>query len=133
MITLHLLQVLSDAGFGTIDTDLFWAKLPLGKTGIAIFARGGEVSIGRKRAVQPFDLMSRGENHLLAADKLEKIAEYLSREWVQCDLPLVPDRSNKVYKNARISDLSNIDDSLGEDENGQMIFRLTGSVIYNKV
>ena len=34
MITLNLLQLLENNGFGTIDENLFWEKLTLGEEGV---------------------------------------------------------------------------------------------------
>ena len=81
MVTLHLLAYLEDNGFGAIDTTLFFEKLPLGKTGLAIFSRGGERAYGRKRTVQNFDLYSRGSSDLLGYDKLEKVAEFIASNY----------------------------------------------------
>lgn len=133
MVTLHILEYLKDNGFGTkIDKDLFFELLPLGKTGIAIYSRGGERTYGRRRAVQNFDLYSRGTNNLTGYDTLEKIATFLSDNYDNlCDLPIVPNISNRVYKKARITTIDNIE-NLGIDENDRVVYRLGASIIYEK-
>lgn len=133
MITLHLLQYLKENGFGTaIDTDLFFEKLPLDKTGVAIFSRGGEATYGRRRAVQNFDLYSRDNSDLTGADKLDKIRTFFSDNFDElCTLPTVPNISNRQYAKARITP-DNIE-NLGLDENDRVIYRLGASVIYEKI
>lgn len=131
MITLHILQLLEDNGLGVINQDLFWEKLPLNKNGVGIFSRGGDMVYARNRAVQSFDLYSRGDNDLLGADKLEKIWQYFVEDSNPCTLPIVPDISNKKYKNARIVPTANIE-NLGLDETDRLVFRLACEIIYNK-
>ena len=134
MITLHLLQYLKENGFGTdIDTDLFFEKLPLGKTGVAIYSRGGEATYGRRRAVQRFDLYSRGEDDLLGYDKLDKIRTFLSDNFDDlCTLPQVPSVSTRQFTKARITAIDNIE-NLGVDENDRIIYRLGAQIIYEKI
>lgn len=133
MITLHLLQYLKENGFGTaIDTDLFFEKLPLDKTGVAIFSRGGERTYGRRRAEQRFDLYSRGTSNLTGYDKLEKIATFFSDQYDElCTLPTVPSVSNRQYTKARITTIDNIE-NLGLDENDRVVYRLGATIIYEK-
>jgi hypothetical protein len=132
MVSLHLLQYLQEGGFGTLETSLFFEKLPLGKTGIAIFSRGGERAYGRKLAAQNFDLYSRGSSDLLGYDKLEKIAEYFANNYDNlCQLPIIQNVSNRLYKKARITTIGNIE-NIGLDENDRVIFRLGATIIYEK-
>lgn len=133
MVTLHLLQYLLENGYGTaLDTDLFFEKLPLDKTGLAIYSRGGEGSYGRSRAVQSFDLYSRGTSDLTGADKLDKIKAFFAENYDNlCELPTVPNISNRQYKKARITTIGGVE-NLGIDENDRVIFRLGASVIYEK-
>jgi len=130
MITLHILQLLANDNFGVIDTSLFWNKLPLKKYGIAIFDRGAPVARGT-RLTQSFDLYSRGKSDLLGADKLEKILEYMQDNYVVCDLPIVPEKSVKQYKNCQIVATSNVE-NLGLDENDRLVFRLSGQISYQR-
>jgi len=133
MVTLHLLEYLRNNGFGTaIDTDLFFEKLPLDKSGIAIFSRGGEATYGRRRCVQRFDLYSRGSSDLTGMDILDKIRTFFSDNYDDlCTLPAVPGVSNREYKRARITAMDNIE-NLGLDENDRVIYRLGAEVIYEK-
>ncbi len=131
MITLHILQLLSDEGFGAIDTDLFWEDMPLNKNGVAIYSRGGTLFRGRNKAIQSFDLYSRGNSAPQAADKLEKIWEYFVDNYVTCDLPIVSGKSNKLYNKARFSPIANIG-NLGKDETDRLLFRLSMEVVYVK-
>lgn len=132
MITLHILQLLEDEGFGTIDatTDgLYWEKLPLKGIGVAIFSRGTAMSRAT-RTSQQFDLYSRGTSDLLGADKLEKIAEYVRANFVACTLPTTP-KSNKVYENVTL-EVTGAIENLGLDETDRVIFRLPLEVKYDK-
>ncbi len=133
MVTLHLLEYLKDHNFGTaIDTDLFFEKLPLDKTGIAIFSRGGERAYGRRWSAQNFDLYSRGSSDLTGADKLDKIALFFQDSYGEaCTLPTVPGVSNRQYKKARITTIDGIE-NLGLDENDRVIYRLGATVIYER-
>lgn len=133
MITLHLLQYLKDNSYGTaISTDLFFEDLPLGKTGIAIFSRGGEATYGRRRSVQSFDIYSRGTDNLVGYDKLDKIRTFFSDNYDNlCELPKVPNVSNRTYKKCRIVTIGNIE-NLGIDENDRVVYRLSAQIIYEK-
>lgn len=133
MITLHILEYLKDNGFGTaIDTDLFFEKLPLDKQGVAIFSRGGEATYGRRRAVQRFDLYSRGSSDLTGYHKLDEIRTFFSDNYDNlCELPTVPGVSNRVYQKARITAIDNIE-NLGLDDGDRVIYRLGAEIIYEK-
>ena len=132
MITLHILQYLHENGFGTIDEDLFFEKLPLGKSGVAIFSRGGGQSSGRASASQTFDLYSRGSSDMTGMDKLEKIRQLFAQSYGElCELPIVPDVSNRVYKNCRFVPIDNIE-NLGLDDEDRVIYRLGAQIIYQK-
>lgn len=133
MVTLHILEYLKDEGFGTaIDTDLFFEKLPLDKTGVAIFSRGGEATFGRTRCVQRFDLYSRGTSDLTGYDKLDKIRTFFQNSYDElCALPTISGVSNRVYKNARITAIDNIE-NLGLDENDRVVYRLAATITYIK-
>lgn len=132
MISYHLLEHLRLQGFGTaIDTDLFWEKLPLDKTGVAIFSVGGARPYGRRHMSQTFDLECRGESDLLGMHTLEKIAEHFADDFVLCDLPTIAGVSNRQYKQCRIMDMTNIQ-NLGLDANDRVIFKITARIIYQK-
>lgn len=131
MITLHILQLLADNGLGTMNQDLFWEKLPLDKNGVAILSRGSPVA-RRTSNTLAFDLYCRGKNDLLSADHLERIRQYLIGAYPVCDLPMVPGKSNKQYKNVRFVLISNVE-NLGQDETDRLLWRLSCEVIYRKV
>lgn len=132
MIGLHFLQLLQDEGFGTIDAlqdGLFSEKLPLNATGVAFISRGSGYQRGLRQS-QDFDLYARGSSDILGADKLEKIKEYVLETYNVCEFP-VTTKSIKNYKNAVILITSDVD-NLGEDANGRIIFRIAGTIIYDK-
>lgn len=133
MVTLHILQLLEDEGFGTIDAienGLYWEKMPLNGKGVGIYSRGTELRRGL-RTSQAFDLYSRGTSDLLGADKLEKIKEFFDSTYgTLCDLPVTA-KSNKLYTKVKIENTSNVD-NLGLDENNRIVFRLSAEVTYSK-
>lgn len=135
MILMHILQFLSDEGHGTIDTNLFWETMPLeggvAKDGVAIFSRGGPLTYRNNVVTQSFDLYSRHENDLIAADKLEKIWETITKTWPTLTLPTVPKYSNKTYENTTIHPTANIE-NIGKDEENKTVFRFSADVIYRK-
>lgn len=132
MVTLHILQYLQDNGFGTRDENLFFEKLPLDAVGVAIFSRGGEKTYGRRRAVQRFDLYSRGVDDMTGMDVLDKISTFFSDNFDDlCNLPTIPGVSNRQYQKARITGIGNVE-NLGLDENDRVIYRLGCEIIYAK-
>lgn len=132
MITLHLLQYLKNAGFGTaIDTDLFFEKLPLGKTGVAIYSVGGEQPRGNRTKSQLFELEVRGTSDTTGYDKAAKLAEHFATEWVLCDLPTISGVSNRVYRRCRIDQVSNVQ-NVGFDANDRIIYKITARAMYQK-
>lgn len=131
MITLNILQYLEDEGFGEIDESLFFEKLALGNTGIAIFSRGGEQPYGRRSATQAFDLYSRGTNDVTGMQALEDIRTHLSDSFGQvCTLPTT-EYSDEVYDKCRFVTIENIQ-NLGLDDNDRVIYRLGAQIIYSK-
>ena len=133
MVTYHLLEYLRENGFGTaIDTDLFFEKVPLDKTGVAIFSRGGTRAYGRRKEVQRFDLYSRGTSDLSGADKLDKIATFFQDTYdTLCTLPTIEGKSNRRYEKARITEIGDIE-NIGQDDSDRVIFRLSAQIIYQK-
>lgn len=132
MITLHLLQHLEDNGFGNINQTLLWEKLPLNTNGIAIFSRGGE-TFRSGRAVQQFDLYSRGSSDIQGAQDLEKIWIFFT-ETKHCDLPKVTSGSclsDKQYQNCVIEAQSALE-NLGLDRGDRVLFRWSYQINYNK-
>jgi len=132
MVTLHILKYLDDNGFGSMSSSLFFEKLPLGKSGVAIFSRGGEANYGRARCVQRFDLYSRGSSDLTGYDKLDKIRGFFADSYGEtCTLPTISGVSTREYKNARIIAIDNIE-NIGLDDNDRVIYRLGAEIIYEK-
>lgn len=136
MITLHILQLLADNDFGTMQQDLFWEKFPLtvgsnsdGANGVSIMSRGGVIT-SRSQARQAFDLYCRAKNDLRAADRLERIRHFLLSN-NPCELPAVEGKSVKTYKSVRFTVVSNVE-NLGLDETDRLLFRLSCEVIYIK-
>jgi hypothetical protein len=137
MITLHILQLLSDNGFGTVaytgnevEADLFFEKLPLDKAGVYIVSRGAPLSRGQ-RTVQAFDLYARGVNDLEGGQKLEAILQYFTDTYVQCTLPIVPDYSDKEYKRVTVEPTSNVQ-NVGVDDTDRVIYVVSAQATYSK-
>lgn len=136
MISLHLLKLLEDEGFGTIDTDLFWEEAALDssgepRNGVWIVTRGS--SIDRFNvSVQAFDIYSRYTNKLTGAQKLEQILEFLGDAYgTVCDLPAVPPYSNRTYKNCTITPTSSVENA-GTDANNKVVRVISGEIRYER-
>lgn len=132
MIGLHILQLLEDNGFGTIDAPvdgLYWEVTPLDSQGVTFMSRGATIGRGL-RNIQVFDLYCRGSSNLRGADKLEKIKEYIDNNYVTCTLPTTP-KSNKQYTRVTLEITGNVE-NLGLDEQDRLIFRISGEAIYDK-
>ena len=137
MIALHILQLLEDEGFGTIDTDLFFEEAPLDgqgkpKQGCWIVERGTDVN-RLSHQVQNFDIYSRYTNKLTGYQKLEAILNYLQEAYGEvCELPTVTGYSSTVYTNVRIEPTSSVE-NVGVDENGKVVRSISGIVRYDKI
>lgn len=134
MITLNLLQLLEDNGLGTIDEDLFWEKLTLGKNGVYIASIGNPNPRG-SRKIQSFELYSRGASDVAGCSRLRGIVDFLNSSYSTCSLPKVVDKndpneilSDKI-ENITIMPCSTITDS-GLDDNGRIIWTATGTILY---
>lgn len=134
MITLHILKLLEDNGFGTIDTDLFCEEMPIDKQGnpiqgIWIVSRGSEVNrvdIGN----QNFDIYSRYTNKLTGAVKLDNILNFLKESYGDvCTLPTVPPHSLTEYYNVRITPTSGVE-NVGIDDQDKVVRVISGNVKY---
>lgn len=129
MIALHILKLLEDNGFGTIDTDLFFEKLTLDKKGLYITSRGSPLT-RLTRKIQAFDIYSRALNDVDGSKKLEELLEFLNESYGQvCDLPIVPPISLTQYKNVAIEPTSGIENA-GLDANNRIIYVISGQVRY---
>ena len=137
MITLNVLQLLEDEGFGTIDSDLFWEDVPLDgngkpKNGVWIVPRASTVT-SRNVRVQQFDVYSRYTNKIPGSQKLEAILEYFEHNSNKpCELPVAESYTETVYTNIRIIPLSSIE-NVGVDENGKMVRVISAEIRYNKL
>lgn len=130
MITLNILKLLEENSFGTIDVDLFFEKLTLGKTGLYIASRGTAMSRGTRRT-QAFDIYSRGTTDLDGSKQLEEVLEFLRDAYgTVCDLPTVPGVSDTEYTNVTIEPTGNIENA-GLDPNNRVIYVISGLVRYN--
>jgi hypothetical protein len=130
MITLHILKLLEDNGFGTIDTDLFFEKLTLDKTGLYIASRGTALIRGSRR-VQAFNIYARSDNDIDGIRKLADVQQFFEDSTEEhCTLPPVPPISEREYTNVTIEPISSIE-NVGLDANNRIIYVLTAQVIYN--
>ena len=136
MIALHILKLLADNGFGTIDTDLFFEEAPLDgngvpKNGIWIVERGSSVNRFNHQT-QNIDIYSRYTNKLTGYKKLEDILDFLTKSFDEvCELPKVPPYSNAVYTNVRITPTGSVE-NVGVDENNKVVRVISGSVQYER-
>lgn len=128
MVTLSILKYLENNGFGTIDEDLFWEKMGLSKDGIYITSLGGD----QQRSIQMnevFEIYSRACNDVEAYQQLQAIVSFLNASYLLCVLPAVPPVSNWAYDGVSFAPMSAIS-SNGVDQNGRVIFSVTGRVYY---
>ena len=127
MITLNLLKLLENNGFGKIDKNLFWQKLGLGKTGLYIsnISVNGERG---KRRVQHYEIFSIGENDVEGLKKLESVAEFLRENYAINELPAVDGICEEV-RNVAIMPPSTIS-NVGENGQGRVVYSISGEIIY---
>lgn len=136
MVTLNIAQLLADAGFGTLDENIFWEDAPLSKTGksidcIWIVPRGAPLS-RFSSTIQNFDIYSRYANKIVGSQKLEAILIYLQEAYnTVCELPIVPGKSEARYYNCQISPTSGIE-NVGSDEQDKIVRVISGKINYNK-
>ena len=136
MIALHLLKLLEDEGFGTIDQDLFFEEAPLDKqgnpkNGVWIVERGTAVTRFTHQT-QNFDIYSRYTDKITGYKKLGDILDFLQEAYDEvCTLPAVPPYSNAVYENTRIVPTSSVE-NVGVDENNKIVRVISGSITYER-
>lgn len=131
MISLHILKLLEDNNFGTIDVDLFYEKLTLDKTGLYIVSRGTPLTRSTRKT-QAFDIYARGSNDVWGANKLDDVLTFLENAYgTVCDLPSVPPISTKQYTNVAITPTSAIE-NVGLDAENRIIYVLSGIITYDK-
>lgn len=128
MITLSLLKYLEDNGFGTIDTDLFWQKLGLGRRGLYIIETGMPRELS-SRTCSTYQIYSRGSNDVDGYRKLDEVMRFLNQSYNTCTLPAVPPVTEQDYQNVSIMPVSSIT-NMGEDINGRVIYSISGRIYY---
>lgn len=135
MITLRVLKLLEQEGFGTVDINgtiksngLYFEKMPQGKTGVAIFSRGAPMGHGMRYS-QAFDLYSRGVNDVEGMQKLERIMQKMTQSYTVCTLPKMNDVDEIEYSHVSIVPISNIENA-GADENDRVLYVATAQVTY---
>jgi hypothetical protein len=139
MITLHILKLLEDEGFGTLaltgnepNASLFFEKLPLDKTGVFIMSRGAPLVKGT-RITQSFDLYARGTNDIEGANRLNEMLDYFRDEGEAiCDLPTIPGYSDIEYKNVHITPTGSIENA-GSDDTDRVIYVVSAEIRYNRL
>lgn len=133
MITLSLLKLLENNGFGTIDRDLFWQKMGLGKKGVYISSIGEARPRGTLKT-QTYEIYCKGGTDVSGYHKLSQIVEFLNNSYNVCTLPEVQGLQGDIIApevgNVTIMPLSTIS-SNGEDSQGRVIWSVTGQIIYN--
>lgn len=127
MITLNLLKLLENNNLGTIDKDLFWEKLTLGKIGVYVSSLGATNERGSRRT-QTFELYSRGNSDVAGYRRLKDIVDFLNASYSVCTLPAV-DNISEPIKNITIMPMSSIVNG-GLDDNGRIIWTATGTIYY---
>lgn len=139
MITLHVLQLLADNGFGTLALTgnetghdlLHFEKLPLDKHGVFVMSVGSPLTRGQ-RTTQTFDLYARGRNDVEGMKKLEDILTFFANDcWPVCTLPAVPGYSENTYKNCLIQPINNIT-NVGQDSTDRVIYSISATITYRK-
>ena len=127
MITLNLLKLLENNGFGKIDKNLFWQKLGLGKTGLYIsnISVNGERG---KRRVQHYEIFSIGENDVEGLKQIEAVAKLLRESYAINELPEVKGFCEGV-RNVAILPPSTVS-NVGENEQGRIVYSISGEIIY---
>lgn len=126
MVTLQLIKLLENNGFGTIDEDLFWEKMGVGEEGLYISDLGSSNNFGSRKSVT-YQIYSRGKTDVEGYKQLEKVMDFINNHFTACNLPAVPPIIDYEYRNVTLMPTSSIS-SAGEDINGRMIYSLTGQI-----
>jgi len=145
MITLNILKLLENNGFGTLmltgtetgQNKLWHEKLPVKEFGVYIMSRGDPIVRGGL-ITQSFDLYARERNDLDGANRLEAILDFFGKEcYPVCALPAVPkpDESGEfyspAYKTSTIVPTFNIN-NVGVDSTDRVIYLASAQVTYKK-
>lgn len=130
MVTLSILKYLEQNGFGTIDKDLFWEKMGVGKVGLYITDLGGNIS-RTSRPSTTYQIFCRGESDVNGYKSLQKVADFLNSSYNVCSLPAVPPITNYGYSGVSFTPVNAISND-GVDMNGRVIYSITGTVYYGE-
>lgn len=144
MITLSLLKLLEDEGFGVVSitgeepgADLFYQNITLDKKGIYIADIGDPVE-RHSRDTQSYQLLARGSSNLDGSYKLSQIRKYLIANYTDiCELPSMTVQIDGVnvtipaYTNVELSKPSTIT-NVGLDAQNRIIYSMTGQIIYKE-
>lgn len=128
MVSLSLLKLLENSGFGTIDKDLFWEKLGIGENGLYISDLGGSRDRGSRPSLS-YQIYSRADSDVQAYQQLQAVIDFLNGSFSICELPPVPPITMYGYRNVTIMPLDAIS-AVGEDSNGRMIYSTSGQLYY---
>lgn len=139
MIALHFMQYLSDNGFGTIQSDIWYGILPVGDRyqpegdEIAVIEVGGEV---RKKGncKQELEIWGRGCNGrwIQMAKKLHAIIELLKEDCCPTLPPIVSGcctDDGHIYNYVFIRPIGNVE-NLGTDSENNMLYRIRVEITY---
>lgn len=129
VLTLSLLKFLENNGLGTIDENLFWEKLGIGRDGLYITDLGDTQSRIRQSS-STYRIYSRAKDDLKAFSQLQKVFDLLRASYGQCKLPAVPPYTDEGFDRVTILPPSAISND-GVDTNGNTIFSITGRTLYN--
>lgn len=130
MVTLSLLKLLENNGFGKIDVDLFWEKMGVGKEGLYISDIGGSNTRGG-RPTTTYQIYCRGASDVEGYQKLQAVADFLTRSEAICNLPAVPPITDYGYGGVTLLPTSSIS-AVGADISGRMIYSITGQLYYRE-
>lgn len=127
-ITLSLLKLLEDNGFGKIDENLFWEKLGLGLDGLYI----ADIGSAQDRTTAPstmYELYSRAKDDFEAYQQLQTVRDFLERSYTTCNLPAVPPYTDEGFSGVTIMPPSTVSNN-GIGEDGHIIYSITGRIYY---
>lgn len=130
MVTLSLLKLLENNGFGRIDENLFWEKMGLGENGLYISDIGGSNNRGARRTVT-YQIYCRGSSDVDGYQRVQAVADFLTRSEAICNLPAVPPITDYGYGGVTLLPTSSIS-AVGTDISGRMIYSITGQLYYRE-
>ena len=81
-----------------------------------------------ERRRQGYDIYVRGKNDIEARKLTESVADFICNCNI-CELPAVPPIADESVKGVEL-DLASTPTSLGLDDNGRVLFRISGTIYY---